>query len=218
MNKIYKLSRLKIAQEYDHLISIHKGSTKSLRTYDIKKALKKYNIVTKYYSKTTKVLDVGCGTGNLIKYLMANKSINPKNYQGIDFSSKMINYCKLKFPKFKFDNSDLLETDKNNKFYFNKKYKFDLLVCLSTIQQKPRNINTKYYIDNNLKNFYEITKKNGIIIFDIFYDKNIDFKSKDLNYININELHSICSKYTNSLVLDFSVSPYEVVVIIKKDK
>ena len=47
---------------------------------------------------------------------MTNESINPKNYQGIDFSSKMIDYCKLKFPKFKFDNSDLLKPTKTINF------------------------------------------------------------------------------------------------------
>ena len=52
MNKNkYINSRLNIAEEYDNLISKYKGSIKSLRTYDIKKAQKKYNIVSNYFSK-----------------------------------------------------------------------------------------------------------------------------------------------------------------------
>ena len=216
MDNNYIKSRNLIAKEYDNLLTKFKGSHKSLKTYDLKKAKRKYEIVSSNIGKNDVILDVGCGTGNLIKFL-ANKHISkPDNYHGIDFSKKMYQFCKAKYPNYNFYNADILESDKNSPYYFKNNKKFDSVVCLSTIQQKPLYISTEKYINLNISKFYDLTKKNGVIIFDIFYDKFIDFKDKNLNYLSINKISSICHNFTYSIKMDFTISPYEAIIIMKK--
>ena len=56
--------------------------------------------------KSSKILDVGCGTGNLVGYY--NK--NGYNIIGIDTSSAMIEKSKEKFPEADFRKANVLET------------------------------------------------------------------------------------------------------------
>jgi len=53
------------------------------------------DVFSKYVSKSSKILDVGCGYGRVLNELY-NNSYN--NLYGIDFSEKMIERGKVLFP------------------------------------------------------------------------------------------------------------------------
>jgi SAM-dependent methyltransferase len=53
-----------------------------------------YNAILKQYKKN-KILEIGCGSGNLAKHFIKNKY----NYSGFDYSSDMVRLCKSKNPK-----------------------------------------------------------------------------------------------------------------------
>ena len=65
-----------------------------------------------------KILDVGCGTGDLLS------SLKPKYGMGIDFSPNMIQIAKKRYPNF-----DFVEGDIENKSFVSKiNKKFDIII------------------------------------------------------------------------------------------
>ena len=51
---------------------------------------KEYKIISKLIEKNSKALDVGCGDGELIKYLLENKT---KDIRGLEISKKSVQNC-----------------------------------------------------------------------------------------------------------------------------
>ena len=214
IKNVYIKGRQEIADEYNVLCKTYKGNDKSLKTYDYKKACKKFEIGMDKIEDNASILDIGCGTGNLIKYLKKTKDFNEKNYTGIDFSQEMVDYCKLQYPQSSFFCGDLLEDEKSSKYYLDLNDKYDYVVCLSAFQQKPKNVDPQMYIYKNIKNFISFTKKGGRVVFDIFSDKFVDYKEDHLIYLSPEEVLSFCFKLSNNIKLDSSVSPYEIVYSI----
>ena len=73
-------------------------------------------------SDECRILDVGCGTGILMKFIkqyasMKRVPLKDENLFGVDLSSEMINICREKFPSSVFTNCDFLEYLPSNKFF-----------------------------------------------------------------------------------------------------
>lgn len=72
------------------------------------------DIVISNYSKGTKICDVGCGTGILLKLLKAKAikhglSLEEGSFYGVDLSSEMIKLCRKKFANAHFQHVDFLD-------------------------------------------------------------------------------------------------------------
>ena len=122
----------------------------------------------------SEILDLGCGKGELIKYLNKNKKI--KNAIGVDFSKRFILHAK----KNKFKNIDFY-CDEVEKFIERKKInrkKFDIII-LKRLLINLENSKKQIKLINNVS---RLMKKNGKIIAvesSIFYNKNINqFRKK----------------------------------------
>lgn len=74
----------KIAKQYDLICE-----QKSFRNEEV------FSVIQKHFTGG-KFLDIGCGTGILLKYC----KVSPKNYMGIDVSSKMIKIFRKKYPEY----------------------------------------------------------------------------------------------------------------------
>ncbi len=114
------------ADKYDKLW-VQKYSLKPTRNY-IVKALSKY-----IKNDGIKVLDLGCGTGELI-FELTNK-FNNLEVTGIDFSEKMIEISKKRNPSakhLKMDASELNVLDS----------KYDIIVCTHSMPyyKEPKNV------------------------------------------------------------------------------
>ena len=103
--------------------------------------------------KKLRVLDYGCGEGSNINFL-----INKHGYSGygVDISAPSIEKCKKKMNKNKFKLIDFKVNENDN--FFNKK--FDLIISVQTL----------YYLNdidlqNRLKSFNKMLKKNGYVFF-----------------------------------------------------
>ena len=106
-------------------------------------------------NKNTKILDIGCGTGNHVNLL------HNKNYEviGIDQSKHMIKKAKLKYPKCEFINSDFIKND----FDYGS---FSHILCLGR---------TIYEIKNKEQFFetcYSLLSYNGFFILNLSNEKN----------------------------------------------
>lgn len=64
-------------------------------------------MVCDYITPTSKVLEVGCGTGLVYEALVEGKIVQNKNYRGIDISDSMLEIAKSKYPNGSFSKGDI---------------------------------------------------------------------------------------------------------------
>jgi len=93
------------------------------------------------------VLDVGCGSGTIVKKLLA---IN-KNVVGVDISEQFVEFCRTKYPDGKF-----YRLDANNLKVFEDN-SFDSIVCSEVLEH----LDTP---GNALKEFYRVLRRGGSLI------------------------------------------------------
>jgi len=90
-----------------------------------------HKMLEKYFNffipKNSKVLEIGCGTGELLK------QVEPSYGVGIDFSEKMIDIARQNFPKYKFEIDDAENLNLNEKFDYI--IASDLLTSLWDVQK-----------------------------------------------------------------------------------
>ena len=123
-----------IASEYDEF------KRKNQYYYDSIK-----NLILDISSKLhfNSVLDIGCGTGELLDYL------NPKTGVGVDISPEMIRLAKKKFNKYEFNASDFDKIDL--------KKGFDLIIIIDVIEHLGN-------INKTLSKIKRVSKENTTII------------------------------------------------------
>lgn len=118
----------------------------------------------KNITKNSKVLDIGCGNGRIIKIIASTT----KNIVGIDNEIKAINDSKhnlKEYPQIKI----LLADSKKLPFEDNS---FDFIVCMASF------VNFGKYKLKSLKEIRRVIKKEGYILIDVFSDDAFDERIK----------------------------------------
>lgn len=113
-----------------------------------------------------RILDVGCGTGNLLEYI--SKRFTAFEYTGVDILSHMVNIATEKKLKGKFICMDLF---KNNPF---QDKSFDVIFSSGIFNLNLGN-NKEFLIDA-LNVFQQLS--NGTIAFNLLWDKSPDREDK----------------------------------------
>ena len=169
--------------------------------YDLLYAWKPYekeaNIIHDIIQKNKKtsgseMLDVACGTGNHIQFLKKHYKIT-----GTDLNKDMLKVAKKKFPKLKFQQSNMIS--------FDLKQKFDVVTCLfSSIGYVKNYANLK----KTIASFSKHLKTGGVLIIEPFITKEAYKSGKPhANFVNEPEV-KICrmnysQKRDNIAILDF---------------
>ena len=105
------------------------------------------NLIEKIIEKTEKIVDLGCGYGNLLRGI--RKKYSKKNLAGIDISPKRVRFVKNKIPEGKIFCGDVCKTKlKNNSF--------DLVISTQVIEH----LESDREIANEI---FRITKKEGYV-------------------------------------------------------
>lgn len=107
----------------------------------------KYILNELNYLKEENILDIGCGTGELL-YMINKKGLN---LYGIDLSDKMIEEAKMKLQ----NHANLTIGDSENLPY--KDNKFDIIICNDSFHHYPNPIKA-------LKEMNRVLKNNGKLI------------------------------------------------------
>ena len=150
--------------------------------------------------KTSTILDIGCGTGEIVSKL------SEFNIIGLDKSSSMIQLCNNKFPKNKFILDDILN---NNRLNYN--YEFTHVLCLNF---------TIYYLNNRKKffnNVYEILLPNGTLVLHLVEKNKFN---RTINACKINNFNP--AKYLENKKIKSNISfdnfEYKCEYYIENDK
>ena len=85
---------------------------------------KEYKIISKLIEKNSKALDVGCGNGELMKYLFENKT---KDIRGLEISKKSVQNCLSK-------GLPVIEGDAENDLIQFPNHSFDYVILSQTLQ------------------------------------------------------------------------------------
>lgn len=112
-----------------------------------------------------KLLEIGCGTGNITKYLLAKKT--EFSIFGIDIAPNMIEFAKKNNPSAKFEVMDCREIGKIED-------KFDGVICGFCLPYL-----SKEEVSKIIKDSYNLLNKDGVIYISFVegdYDKS-DFKT-----------------------------------------
>jgi len=185
---------------YDFLYT-NKDYTKE--TNLIKKILKKY------LPNSKSLLDLGCGTG-LYSNLMTKFNFN---VVGVDRSSNMLNIAKHKYKKNKklsFIKSSI-ENIRLNK-------KFDIISALFHILSYHT---TEREIDKFFSKSHMLLNKNGILIFDFWYEDGVfslqsPLRVREINNSNYKIIRITVSKWYKKISQIFDI--HNLIILNKKNK
>ena len=149
--------------------------------------------------RNSKILDVGCGFGDLFSFLKLKKF--NVNYTGIDINNKFIEIAKSKHPKSRFYIRDIEKT----KF----KEKFDWVFAIGTTNRDG----SHNYIENLLKEMFRISRK-GIAM--DFMSTYVDFRRKGSFHASPERVFKIAKKLSKRVVIRHDYLPFEFSVYIYK--
>lgn len=197
-----------LVKRYNEKFSIHKNTIKSLG-WDNKKNqnIRFLNILKIKNLKNCKsILDIGCGFGDLLRFLKINKI--KLSYEGIDINKNFIEKNKKTF-------------NKKNKFYhkslsnYSNKKKPDIVACFGLLNYKHNLKND--YISKFILTAYKKSKK--VCIIDFISDENKK-KENFIKYHKIINILKIIKKISPNFALysDYKKIPQKEFCIIMYKK
>tara|TARA_Y100000034_G_C6874879_1_gene399930 strand:+ start:74 stop:799 length:726 start_codon:yes stop_codon:yes gene_type:complete len=143
-------------------------------------------------SKNIKILDIACGTGRMLPEVFSvRKDIE---YFGVDSSKEMTNLLKEKAKKINIEKRVKIKIADASKLPF-KDNEFDLVYTYHLLWHIPKENQEKI-----IKEMFRVTKKNGIIIFDVLnknfiYEKIKKFlkikKTEGIHKLSISDIKKI---------------------------
>lgn len=140
------------------------------------------------------VLDVGCGFGDLLKYLK-QKNINVQ-YTGIDLNADLIAIAQEQHPEANFIIADFEDDIFDNKY--------DWIVSSGIFNHK---------LDNNYQFFTNVVRKmfekslKGFAA--DFLNSYVDFQEPNLFYAEPEKIFGICKKFSKRIILRADYMPFE---------
>lgn len=157
--------------------------------------------------KGDKILDLGCGFGDLYKFLRSTFGDDGFEYVGIDINPTIIEGAKERFPDVDFRVLDILE-DKMEE-------RFDYIVSTSSFNLKLSDTDNYTFAQKMFEKCYEYSNK-GVAI--DFLTEYVDFRSsEDAFYYSPERLFSIAKGITKCVMLRHDYPLFEFCVYLYQD-
>jgi len=200
----------KIYEHYENCLEEFGDSPKGHDWPDMDSTNTRYEVMTDIFcdeNTTCSVLDLGCGTGMYLEYLI-NNEINV-SYEGADISDKFINIASEKFKDNNFYNINVLEET------LPKKYDYIIVNGVFTMSVGLSNDEMFDFLTKFIDRVWPNTKK-GLAI--NFMSKNVDWERDDLYHMSIDKLTKFLfeKKITKEWVVRNDYGLYEYTIYLKK--
>ncbi len=157
--------------------------------------------------KGDKILDLGCGFGDLYKFLRSTFGDDGFEYVGIDINPTIIEGAKERFPDVDFRVLDILEDKMEDRF--------DYIVSTSSFNLKLSDTDNYTFAQKMFEKCYEYSNK-GVAI--DFLTEYVDFRSsEDAFYYSPERLFSIAKGITKCVMLRHDYPLFEFCVYLYQD-
>lgn len=188
---------------YDNLIKKYKNSRKIAGWGSKSSQEKRFQILTKNLEKNSKfkLLDVGCGRGDLLSY------IKKKKYKKIIYTGLDLNNNLIKIAKKKHKNKNFIFGD-----FINKRIKnYDVIFVSGLLNLKVKNHSS--WLRKIIKR--GIFKSNKLFIFNIL-STYAPFKENRFFYADPLNLSKFIKKFTKKYIIDHTYFDHDFSIIIYK--
>ena len=194
---------------YENRFKEHGYSPKSLYWDKSRQDIRFQILTSSFVLNNRSILDVGCGFGDLNKFL--HRTIGDTyNYYGIDLYPNFIDTAKNiynhKQANIRFTQGDFLK--------FDFKEKFDYVIESGIFNFKLSETNNYDFIEKTMEKSLELC--NIGIAFDFLSDA-AEYKYEKSFYSNPLKILDIAYKYSKNLILRNDYMPFEFSIIIFKD-
>lgn len=181
---------------WDKVASLYQDKFMELDVYN-----ETYDFICNSITKDkAKILEIGCGPGNITKYILSRRP--DFDLFGIDIAPNMIELAKINNPTASFAVMDCREID-------NIKTKFDAIVCGFCLPYLSQNDSQKLITD-----CYNLLNENGLIYLSFVEGdtKKSDFQissSGDRTYFYFHNLENLKTKFIDNKFEDFKIFKVE---------
>ena len=203
INKGYELIKKKSNKIYDRTAQKYKISSKAVLWNNPQTQYYRFYELTKdleLNSSTTTVLDVGCGNGELYKFL--NFIGFRGKYTGYDINDKLLKQAKKRFKNTEFLNVDIMSSK------VNKKYDYVLMSGVLNINVGQ----DMKFVTSFIKSMYDLC--NNAAIFNAI-STNVNFKEKKIYYIDPSKILNYCiENITKRVTIEHHNIPYNYTIYL----
>lgn len=194
-----------INEKYNQLLNKHGLSFKSLGWSKDLNNSRFYNVLKNLpLLSEDRVLDFGCGFGDLYGYLKDQNVTS--DYVGIDINDNLLKVAKQRYPNAYFEKCNILDNGYEGRAV-------DYVVSCGVHNIKKRD--NYQFLELSLDRFSSLAKK-GISI--NFLSDKVEYFTKDSFHFDPSRALDMAYKYSNRVVLDNSVMPFEYSLTILFDQ
>tara|TARA_B110000483_G_C18039094_1_gene481850 strand:+ start:284 stop:928 length:645 start_codon:yes stop_codon:yes gene_type:complete len=205
----FSKTKEEIINRYDNRFKEHGIDPLSLNWQDFKSQNKRFeNILDFININNKKIIDIGCGFADLLKYIQ-EKKINFKEYAGTDINPNFINQCKKLYPERNFFTNNLFNEDlpKDN---------YDIALMVGMLSYKFKSFDNNHFIKEVINKAFSSVKET--LIFDMQSSIiNPDYPTADhIHYQNPGEILNFALSLTPYVTIkhDYMPNPAREFLII----
>ena len=148
------------------------------------------------------VIDIGCGLGDLYKFIIDQKGVENLKYIGTEINQNFIEICQEKYPEANFILQDNIIPSFNNK---------SDVVVMSGLFNTPLDSND-FFLKSLLDASFLLSKK--FITFN-FLSNDVDYKDSNLNYTSLGDVVEYCEKKSKKISINKSSIIHEITLTIE---
>ena len=148
------------------------------------------------------VIDIGCGLGDLYKFIIDQKGVENLKYIGTEINQNFIEICQEKYPEANFILQDNIIPSFNNK---------SDVVVMSGLFNTPLDSND-FFLKSLLDASFLLSKK--FITFN-FLSNDVDYKDSNLNYTSLGDVVEYCEKKSKKISINKSSITHEITLTIE---
>jgi len=191
--------------EYKSKFQKHRGNIKSLKWANYTAAAQRYKqIVADLNFENKKILDVGCGFGDILSYIKAKTE--KFEYTGIDLIDNFIKQAQKRYPEFEFKLGDYFENPL--------KENFDIILCCGALNSNfAEAIN---YRKRAIKIMFE--RANFALSFNMAgnFPQPKNKKSSKVFYADSLEILNYCFTLTNKIIFRHYYHNKDFTIVMRK--